>query len=41
MGKPGSAVETLKITLSETGGNKGKLLVEFENVMASVPFTVK
>jgi hypothetical protein len=41
MGKPGSPVETLKITLSETGGNKGKLLVEFENVTASVPFTVK
>lgn len=41
MGKPGSPVETLKITLSGTGGNKGNLLVEFENVTASVPFTVK
>jgi hypothetical protein len=41
MGKPGSTVETLKITLSETGGNKGTVLVEFENVTASVPFTVK
>ncbi len=41
MGKPGAPVETLKITLSETGGNKGKLLVEFENVTASAPFTVK
>ena len=41
MGKPGAPVETLKITLSETGGNKGKLLVEFENVTGSVPFTVK
>jgi hypothetical protein len=41
MGKPGSPVETLKITLSGTGGAKGKLLVEFENVTASVPFTVK
>jgi hypothetical protein len=41
MGKPASPVEKLKITLSEAGGNKGKLLVEFENVTASVPFTVK
>jgi hypothetical protein len=41
MGKPGSPVETLKITLSGTGGAKGKMLVEFENVTASVPFTVK
>jgi hypothetical protein len=41
MGKPGSPVETLKITLSGEGGNKGKLLVEFENVTAAVPFTVK
>lgn len=41
MGKPSSPVETLKITLSATGGNKGKLLVEFENLTASVPFKVK
>jgi hypothetical protein len=41
MGKPGSPVETLKITLSNAGGAKGKLLVEFENVTASVPFTAK
>jgi len=41
MGKPASPVETLKITLSSTGGSKGKLLVEFENVTATVPFTVK
>jgi hypothetical protein len=41
MGKPGSPVETLKITLSGTGAAKGKMLVEFENVTASVPFTVK
>ena len=40
MGKPGAPVETLKITLSEAGG-KGKISVEFENVSASVPFTVK
>jgi hypothetical protein len=41
MGKPAANVETLKITLSGTGGAKGKLLVEFANVTASVPFTVK
>jgi Protein of unknown function (DUF2911) len=41
MGKPPSPVEKLKITLSSAGGAKGKLLVEFENVTASVPFTVK
>lgn len=41
MGKPGAPVETLKIDLAKTGGSKGKLTVEFENVTASVPFTVK
>jgi hypothetical protein len=41
MSKPPAPIETLKITLSGTGGNKGKLLVEWENVVASVPFTVK
>jgi len=41
MAKPGSPVETLKITVSGTGGAKGKILVEFENVTAAVPFTVK
>jgi Protein of unknown function (DUF2911) len=41
MGKPASPVEKLKITLSGAGGAKGRLLVEFENVTASVPFTVK
>jgi hypothetical protein len=40
MAKPSSPVETLKITLSNAG-TKGKLLVEFENVTASVLFTVK
>jgi hypothetical protein len=40
MGKPASLVETQKITLSADGA-KGKLLVEFENVTASVAFTVK
>jgi hypothetical protein len=41
MGKPGALVEKCKITLSSAGGAKGKILVEFENVTASVPFTVK
>jgi hypothetical protein len=41
MSKPPSPVEQLKITLSAEGGNRGKLTVEWENVSASVPFTVK
>lgn len=41
MSKPPSPVETLKIALSSTGANSGKLQVEFENTIASVPFTVK
>lgn len=39
--KPSAPIETFKITLSGTGGNKGKLQMEWENVVASVPFTVK
>jgi len=39
--KPSAPIETFKITLSSTGGNKGKLQLEWENVIASVPFTVK
>lgn len=41
MGKPASSVEKLKIALSSKGGAKGEILVEFENVTAAVPFTVK
>lgn len=41
MGHPGSPVETFKIMLSSEGGKKGKLTMEWENVVASVPFTVK
>lgn len=41
MSKPSSPVEALKITLSETGAAKGSLKVEFENFVASVPFSVK
>jgi hypothetical protein len=41
MAKAPSPVETLKINLSHASGNRGKLAVEWENVAASVPFTVK
>jgi hypothetical protein len=40
MSKPSRMVEQLKFTLSATG-NKGKLGLAWENVDASVPFTVK
>jgi len=40
MGKASSPLETLKITLSGAGGAKGKLLIEWENVTASAPFTL-
>jgi hypothetical protein len=41
MSKPPALVETLKITLTATGANSGKLEIAWENVVASVPFTVK
>jgi hypothetical protein len=41
MSKPPAPIETYKMTLSSEGGNKGKLQLEWENVIASVPFTVK
>jgi hypothetical protein len=41
VGKPPSMVEQLKYTLSTAGGNKGKLQLAWENVAASVNFTVK
>ncbi len=41
MNKPAALIETYKMTLSGTGGNKGKLQLEWENKIASVPFTVK
>jgi len=34
-------LENLKYTLADAGGNKGKLTLEWENHIASVPFTVK
>jgi len=41
MGKPLKPVETLKITLSSSGGNQGRLEMDWENYSATVPFTVK
>jgi hypothetical protein len=41
IGKPAAMVEQLKYTLSGAGGNKGKLQLDWENVAASVNFTVK
>lgn len=40
MSKPSAPIETYKMTLSSAGGNKGKLQLEWENTIASVPFTV-
>jgi len=39
--KPPAPIETYKMTLSSAGGNKGKLQLEWENVVAAVDFTVK
>ena len=41
MSKPPAMVEELKYSLSDAGGGKGKLTLEWENKSASVPFTVK
>jgi hypothetical protein len=41
MSKPPAPIETLKITLSSEGGNKGKLQLAWDNTVASVPITVK
>jgi hypothetical protein len=41
MSKPSAPVETFKITLDSTGGNKGKLTMEWADTVASVPFTVQ
>lgn len=41
MAKPPALIETYKMTLSSTGAKTGKLQLEWENVIASVPFTVK
>jgi hypothetical protein len=41
MSKPPAPIERMKYTLSDLGGNKGKLQLEWENHIASVPITVK
>ncbi len=41
MSKPPAPIETLKITLSSDGGNKGTLQIGWENYLAAVPFTVR
>src|SRR4051794_22636207 len=41
MSKPPAPIETYKMTLSGTGPKTGKLQLEWENHIASVPITVK
>jgi hypothetical protein len=41
MSKPPAPIETYKMTLSSTGANAGKLQLEWENYIASVPIMVK
>jgi hypothetical protein len=41
MAKPAAVTEDLKYTLSDDGGNKGKLTLAWERVAASVRITVK
>jgi hypothetical protein len=41
MSKPPAPIETYKMTLSSTGASAGKLQLEWDNFIASVPFTVK
>jgi hypothetical protein len=41
MSKPPSLIETYKMTLSGTGPKTGKLQLEWENHIASVPITLK
>ena len=41
MSKPPAPLETYKITVASTGGNKGTLRLEWENVIASVNFTAR
>lgn len=41
MSKPPASIELLKWSISQTGPRAGKLQLEWENHIASVPFTVK
>jgi len=41
MSKPPAMVENLKYTITDSGGSKATLTLEWENVSASVPITVR
>lgn len=41
MSKPAAPIDVFKISLLPAGANGGKLQMEWENTVASVPFTVK
>ena len=41
MSKPPAPIEDLKYVIADKGGNKGTLTLEWENHVATVPFTVK
>jgi len=41
MSKPAALVEQLKYTLSDKGGGKGELRLEWENHVATVPIAIK
>lgn len=41
MSKPAAPIETLKYTLSDEGGGKARLQLEWENHIAAVPITIK
>jgi hypothetical protein len=41
MSKPSAPIEVLKYTITDSGGGKGKIQLEWENHIASVPVTVK
>ena len=41
MSKPAAPIETLKWTITDSGGNKGKIELAWDNYIASVPVTVK
>jgi len=41
MSKPASPIDKYKMTLSSASANQGKLQLEWETTIASVPFTVK
>ncbi len=41
MSKPSAPIENLKYTLTDLGGNRGRLQLEWENHIASVTFAVK